>query len=662
MVKKSSLNVTMLLFSLLAAAFVFVLGEAVLWFMSDLPFIVQTAIYLTFVTCFVFLAIFLSEKVSTGYYIPRGRVTFNRTAAKAAAILVPIALVLGLVTQLIYGFLGAADEVVDVEDFGIAFRSHYVFESSRMQGFLLEGRGCSHSAYVSNNPISTVQEHYEFVGVVEGGIAHRSFHVFESQQMHDLLLVTRVTARTAPPGLVSDSPIITGAESLTNTWVAGGTLLDGLVLEGFDLGFFMEAFYAKTYAGIGHPDFFDQFVQGMYNPDFTINDDYVDVFLSVLRGGFNDGFASIYLPTPIVAITADAMIYDGRDVPLDAGKIDIIFQVHTYTDDHLYFTGFSCTPGPDFINSFGHGFLHEGFDNMRLGDNRQYEPAEPHLLQVNLRQEAEEDTFAMTASIPAFDLGFHMQNYYEDAYAGGAFPDTFDEFVAGMFGPGASVSLENTEVFLSVLQNGFNRGFSSVSLPSPITAISAEAVLFDGWGYVSDAGKIDLHFSITTNDGSKWAFLSVSCGGNTGLFALDTYGHGFVQDGFEKRLFGYRNIYEAYRPHLLLVPGEPNADSALRIAIQSLMLALWGAFIGLAVVLFLNNSKLFGSFFIPKVIVSILVSAAFSVMMAHLDVDINMTARGLFAVGMCLLYLPTFSWGDVDTSSSGEFGAFVPKR
>lgn len=109
MVKRSSLNVTLLIFSIFAAIIVFVLGEVILGYLYGLPYFIQTAIYLTFVTVLLFLAVYLSEKINSGYYIPRGRITFDGTCAKAAAILVPCALAIGLLTQLLYGFLGTSE-------------------------------------------------------------------------------------------------------------------------------------------------------------------------------------------------------------------------------------------------------------------------------------------------------------------------------------------------------------------------------------------------------------------------------------------------------------------------------------------------------------------------------------------------------------------------
>ena len=114
MFKRSSLNGVMLLFSLLAAVFVYVIGELLLGFLSWMPFIIQCGIYLTFVMSLCFLAVYLSEKVSSGYYIPRGRVTFEGTCAKAAAIFIPMAFAVGFITQMLYSFLfaEAREEVI----------------------------------------------------------------------------------------------------------------------------------------------------------------------------------------------------------------------------------------------------------------------------------------------------------------------------------------------------------------------------------------------------------------------------------------------------------------------------------------------------------------------------------------------------------------------
>ncbi|MDR0272118.1 MAG: hypothetical protein LBI27_02220, partial [Clostridiales bacterium] len=106
MVKKSPLNIVLFIFSILAAIAVFGLGELLLGLMDNwlgIPYFLQCAIYLMFAMTMLFLTIFVSEKISSGYYIPRGRVTFSGTCAKAAAIFVPCAFVVGLLTQLLYG-------------------------------------------------------------------------------------------------------------------------------------------------------------------------------------------------------------------------------------------------------------------------------------------------------------------------------------------------------------------------------------------------------------------------------------------------------------------------------------------------------------------------------------------------------------------------------
>jgi hypothetical protein len=114
MIKSSSLNGVMLIFSLIAAALVYALGELLLRYLANIPFVLQCGIYMTFATLLLFVAMYLAEKISPGYYIPYGRVTFGGTCAKAAAILVPCALALGLLTQLAYGFVGA-----DAEESGL---------------------------------------------------------------------------------------------------------------------------------------------------------------------------------------------------------------------------------------------------------------------------------------------------------------------------------------------------------------------------------------------------------------------------------------------------------------------------------------------------------------------------------------------------------------
>jgi len=113
MYKNSSLNVVMLLFTAAAGVGVYLLGELLLNFLSGvtgMPYFIQTGIYLVFVVCMLFLAIILAENINTGLYIPRGPVTFSGTCVKAAAVLIPAAFVLGLVTQLIYGYLAVSTD------------------------------------------------------------------------------------------------------------------------------------------------------------------------------------------------------------------------------------------------------------------------------------------------------------------------------------------------------------------------------------------------------------------------------------------------------------------------------------------------------------------------------------------------------------------------
>jgi hypothetical protein len=99
------------------------------------------------------------------------------------------------------------------------------------------------------------------------------------------------------------------------------------------------------------------------------------------------------------------------------------------------------------------------------------------------------------------------------------------------------------------------------------------------------------------------------------------------------------------RPHLLRMYVGAARTSAVRIILQAVLLALWGIFTGLATVIFLNNTKLFFAFLLPRVFISILMSTLFAVILARASIDIGTAARALLALGNCLLFLPTYSWG-----------------
>lgn len=106
--KQSGLNVLLFLLSIAGAAASFAFGEVLLTFVAYLPFWVQCGIYLLFVMTVCCLVMVISEKIHTGNYLLKHRREFGLTAGKAALIFLPAAVVLGIITQLLFGITGTS--------------------------------------------------------------------------------------------------------------------------------------------------------------------------------------------------------------------------------------------------------------------------------------------------------------------------------------------------------------------------------------------------------------------------------------------------------------------------------------------------------------------------------------------------------------------------
>jgi len=420
--------------------------------------------------------------------------------------------------------------------------------------------------------------------------------------------------------------------------------------------------------------------------NYSISNANVNIFLDVLRNGLDNGIGSIDLPSPIRAITTEVSIFDGAGYREDAGKIDIIFNITTSDRSEMWFDGMTCRQveidrGPDDILDMGMAYRsRDAFESEEMHDyllvGRQ---GSPNPLTTSLH-DTQYLTFAsdfLYYSPDPFDLGHFMQEHYSAEYAGlEGLPALFDDFVAQMYtNPRAgdfSVSDDYINVFLDVLKHGFDDGIASVldsMSPSVITDIRTIVRIFDGIANPADAGKIDIFFDVTTSDGSDVWFESITCSPalidtyghgfihvsfefkplseviNSAPLLADTYGHGFIHAAFENRPLGDVPVFSSRSAHLLLRVEGVGRDNVVRIVLQSILLSLWGIATGIAVVLFLNNSRLVKSFLVPRIIVSIVIAAVFAVVMALADMDYSMAARALFATSTCLLYLPTYTWG-----------------
>ena len=106
MKKASFLNILLFLLSLGGAAAAFVFGEVLLTYIAYLPYWVQCGVYLLFVMAVCCVTMVISEKIHTGNYLMKQKKEFGLTSGKVALIFLPAALALGMVTQLLYGWLG----------------------------------------------------------------------------------------------------------------------------------------------------------------------------------------------------------------------------------------------------------------------------------------------------------------------------------------------------------------------------------------------------------------------------------------------------------------------------------------------------------------------------------------------------------------------------
>ena len=438
MIKQSPLNVVLMLTSLVVTLLVFALGELLLAFLAGLPNIIQCAIYLTFVTVLVFIGIFLSEKIHSGNYILKWRDEFGSTWGKAAGIMIPIGLVLGLLTQLLFGFL---------------------YTQPRIQTTII------------------------------------------------------------PEGEVSGTII---------------ELIDAMDISGNELDF---VFAVDTTGSMGA--YIDEVKADVVNIIGTINNQTENFRVALI---------------------------DYRDFP------DMSF----YEFDYPAMLQLDFTNDGDDITEAIHALdLGHGGDEPET-----LYSALIMAVELDWRARAEKHVIVL-ADAPPLDpepfTGYTMDSV-SDALVG-------EGIQLHLIGVGGSPSM--TEYFqdLADLTDGT---FSNLGPASP----SAGPVL-------------SLEERTVIQESAAW----------------------------------WEN------PHLLLPFDGAGERSVPRIAVHASLLALWGIFTGLAAALALNNNKLYKVFLVPRIFVSIVISAIFAVMMASADMSLGRPGRGLLALGLCLLFMPTYNWG-----------------
>lgn len=107
-----------------------------------------------------------------------------------------------------------------------------------------------------------------------------------------------------------------------------------------------------------------------------------------------------------------------------------------------------------------------------------------------------------------------------------------------------------------------------------------------------------------------------------------------------------RSIFSMKKLHLLRSYSGLYRNAPFRIILQALFLSVWGVFSGVLVVVFLNNNRLIRHFLYGKIALSVIMGIVFSVLMI-MGGGYEKPARAALAAGMCMMFLPTYSWDNV---------------
>ena len=121
MYREKNVNVPLLLFSLAGYIAAFVLNELLFTFLSPMPYAVQAGLYMTFAALICGAAILASETAASGGYVWQWREKFAKDSLRAWLLFLPIAFLVGLATQFLYGFAG-----VRIFDQTIEFQGTYL--------------------------------------------------------------------------------------------------------------------------------------------------------------------------------------------------------------------------------------------------------------------------------------------------------------------------------------------------------------------------------------------------------------------------------------------------------------------------------------------------------------------------------------------------------
>jgi Ca-activated chloride channel family protein len=103
-----------------------------------------------------------------------------------------------------------------------------------------------------------------------------------------------------------------------------------------------------------------------------------------------------------------------------------------------------------------------------------------------------------------------------------------------------------------------------------------------------------------------------------------------------------RSMYTIEKPHLLQTCLSILRNHPVRITLQILFIAMWGVLIGGMVTLMLDNSNLFRSFFIPRVIVSVVMAVLFVALMNTVPTLLTGFLRVVPVLMMSIFVLPTY--------------------
>ena len=115
-----------------------------------------------------------------------------------------------------------------------------------------------------------------------------------------------------------------------------------------------------------------------------------------------------------------------------------------------------------------------------------------------------------------------------------------------------------------------------------------------------------------------------------------------------------RSIFKIEKPHLLQPYYGASRSSPIRIILQILFLAIWGIFIGILEIVFLNNNRLIKHYLYAKIAVSLVFAGIFTIMLITSGAANGMGAMLLLVAGFCIIFIPTYVWDNTGATNGTQ--------